>query len=289
MHNDSPQCIFDQEAIGDGFSFDCVEGFAICHVSRLNAGSGRLVRAQWTLGPGWNLLLANYAGSALVQAGSSEEWRLVTSNTLLFVRDTILDVALGRGFHDALAILWQSDSCMPLQRWIDGAIGDGQSGMLLTPFDWDKTETLDRLSKVLSDPATAEPRIFGLLLDVIPLMDRRSQKVNLMRVPSELPETIAALTRRVLRRPESPWPLKDAADQAGYSPFHFSRLFKQLVGYGFHEYVDRCRTSAAVDLLMKGQKSVDSISAATGFGTTQGLRESIKQHLGLIPSELRPT
>ena len=74
---------------------------------------------------------------------------------------------------------------------------------------------------------------------------------------------------------------------AGYSPFHFSRVCKQLVGYGFHEYVDRCRTECAIDMLVSTDSAVDLVASTCGFGTTQGLRESVKEYLGLVPSELR--
>ena len=74
---------------------------------------------------------------------------------------------------------------------------------------------------------------------------------------------------------------------AGYSPFHFSRVFKQIVGYGFHEYVDRCRTAMAVDQLCSTDSPADLIAASCGFGTSHGLRESMKEYLGLVPSELR--
>ena len=74
---------------------------------------------------------------------------------------------------------------------------------------------------------------------------------------------------------------------AGYSPFHFSRVFKNLVGYGFHEYVDRSRTECAVEMLCTTDSAVDVVASSCGFGTTQGLRESVKEYLGLVPSELR--
>ena len=64
-------------------------------------------------------------------------------------------------------------------------------------------------------------------------------------------------------------------------------MFKAIVGYGFHEYVDRCRTELAVRMLSTTDEPVDIISAEAGFGTAQSLRESVKYHLGLLPSELR--
>jgi transcriptional regulator GlxA family with amidase domain len=42
-----------------------------------------------------------------------------------------------------------------------------------------------------------------------------------------------------------------------------------------------------VKLLATSERPVESVAQAAGFGTTQGLRESIKEYLGLVPSELR--
>ena len=114
-----------------------------------------------------------------------------------------------------------------------------------------------------------------------------SDQVQLAAIPSDLPDTIKDLVSRVRQSPSHGWPLRDAADAAGYSPFHFSRVFKNLVGYGFHEYVDRCRTESAVELLCTTDQPVDLVASTCGFGTTQGLRESVKEYLGLVPSELR--
>jgi len=114
-----------------------------------------------------------------------------------------------------------------------------------------------------------------------------ADEVQLATVPEDLPETLRILTQKVRSSPALAWPLKEAADMAGYSPFHFSRVFKQLVGYGFHEYVDRCRTESAIDMLISTESAVDLVASSCGFGTTQGLRESVKEYLGLVPSELR--
>jgi transcriptional regulator GlxA family with amidase domain len=51
--------------------------------------------------------------------------------------------------------------------------------------------------------------------------------------------------------------------------------------------VDRCRTECAVELLCSSDSAVDLVASSCGFGTTQGLRESVKEYLGLVPSEIR--
>jgi AraC-like DNA-binding protein len=47
--------------------------------------------------------------------------------------------------------------------------------------------------------------------------------------------------------------LAEAARLAGYSKFHFLRLFKQETGMTFHDYVNECRRKTAAALLREGR------------------------------------
>jgi transcriptional regulator GlxA family with amidase domain len=132
-----------------------------------------------------------------------------------------------------------------------------------------------------------EPLIFSVMYEMLPRLVRSRSRLGLAPVPADLPANISQLVQQVRQRPDVGWPLKEAADLVGYSPFHFSRVYKSLIGYGFHEFVDRCRTEHAVDMLCTSDTPIDVVAAASGFGTTQALRESVKEYLGLVPSELR--
>jgi transcriptional regulator GlxA family with amidase domain len=156
------------------------------------------------------------------------------------------------------------------------------------PIDPYYKEAIDRFNKALAGPPdSVEPLVVSFLYEVCTKIMSSVDQVQLAATPLDLPETIKELITKVRQNPALAWPLKDAADMAGYSPFHFSRVFKNLVGYGFHEYVDRCRTECAVELLVTTEMAVDLVAGTCGFGTTQGLRESVKEYLGLVPSELR--
>ena len=90
-------------------------------------------------------------------------------------------------------------------------------------------------------------------------------------------------------KPEQPRRRVEKVDPGHIRDAEFQdvRVFKQMVGYGFHEYVDRCRTELAVNLLVSSNIAVDNVATNAGFGTTQGLRESVRDYLGLVPSEFR--
>lgn len=95
------------------------------------------------------------------------------------------------------------------------------------------------------------------------------------------------LLEEVRRAPNESWSLKRAADMVGYSTFHFSRTFRAVTRLGFPDYVDRARTDFAVDRILHTEDSFDTVAQQSGFGTTSSLRSALKEHLGLLPSELR--
>lgn len=52
------------------------------------------------------------------------------------------------------------------------------------------------------------------------------------------------LLDRVKVEPNKPWTLKEVSEELGYSPFLFSRLFRQKMGKNWYEFVDSCRPKA---------------------------------------------
>ena len=43
----------------------------------------------------------------------------------------------------------------------------------------------------------------------------------------------------------------------------------------------------AIKKMEAGETSVDEVALACGFGSTQALRDSFREYLGLLPSELK--
>jgi AraC family transcriptional regulator len=57
----------------------------------------------------------------------------------------------------------------------------------------------------------------------------------------------------------------DLARKVGMSPYHFSRLFKISVGMPPHEYVMRCKTKKAIELLRTGEYQISEVAFEAGF------------------------
>lgn len=80
---------------------------------------------------------------------------------------------------------------------------------------------------------------------------------------------------------------KDLAQHCGMTPFRFSRLFKEVHGLGFMEYVLRKRMDLAKELLNNSQMPVTSIGYEVGFKDPSYFARAFKQCLGCTPSEYR--
>ncbi|MFN8220096.1 MAG: AraC family transcriptional regulator [Fimbriimonadales bacterium] len=236
-------------------------------------------------------LIVVRTGTVLAWNDSAHEWIVLPPNSLAYATgpvNIVLHLAKGEQRLDVLS--FGSAVAPYLATWMDRTAHHRQIRlplvtMAISPIFRSSMARIDRA--MARADRTSEPIILGALHEILPRLSLSESDIDLAPLPTDLPANIKQLTDEVKQRPDQPWPLKDAADYVGYSPFHFSRVFKQLVGYGFHEFVDRCRTENAVRMICGSETPIDVLAAGAGFGTTQALRESIKEYLGLVPSELR--
>ena len=84
-----------------------------------------------------------------------------------------------------------------------------------------------------------------------------------------------------------PLSLDMAADRAGFSRYHFSRLFKQFSGVSFYKYLNKKRIEHAEQMLIDPNLSVTTVSMASGFPTISSFIRMFKQIKGCTPSEYR--
>ncbi|MCO6059610.1 response regulator transcription factor [Pseudomonas sp. MOB-449] len=80
---------------------------------------------------------------------------------------------------------------------------------------------------------------------------------------------------------------KELAQQCGMTPFRFSRLFKEVNGVGFMEYILGKRMDFAKHLLENSQMPVTSIGYEAGFKDPSYFARAFKQLAGCTPSEYR--
>lgn len=81
--------------------------------------------------------------------------------------------------------------------------------------------------------------------------------------------------------------LEEAAAHISLSPSHFSRLFKQVTGCSYTDYVTTIRLQHAQILLAKTELSISEIAAKVGFANGNYMCNVFKNKFNCSPSEFR--
>jgi AraC family transcriptional regulator len=106
--------------------------------------------------------------------------------------------------------------------------------------------------------------------------------------------TLQDYKRRILRvlahiqeHLDSPLSLDELSRIACFSPYHFHRIFKGMVGESVKEYVRRLRLERAAGRLKLGSAMVIDIARDAGYESHEAFSRSFKAALGVSPSEFR--
>lgn len=81
--------------------------------------------------------------------------------------------------------------------------------------------------------------------------------------------------------------MSDLAEHAGYSPFHFARLFAHHVGIGPGQYLTALRMDRAKHLLLHDTESVIDVATAVGFDSLSSFSRRFRATVGVPPARLR--
>jgi AraC family transcriptional regulator len=112
---------------------------------------------------------------------------------------------------------------------------------------------------------------------------------------SEVKEVSQRLTRHQIKRVtdfilahlSQDLSLDALAQQIGFSPYHFARLFRQTTGESPHQFVLRLRIERAQRLLKETDIPLAHVALECGFANQSHLSLAFKRHLGLTPRAYR--
>lgn len=90
-------------------------------------------------------------------------------------------------------------------------------------------------------------------------------------------EIIGAIEKHMRETVGRPNSIEALARMAGYSKYHFLRMFKQHTGKTVHQYVDACRALRASEMLAQGALKRD-ISRTLGFAHSSALTRWLRSH-----------
>ena len=81
--------------------------------------------------------------------------------------------------------------------------------------------------------------------------------------------------------------LLELARRVGTSPYHLSRVFREVTGTTISQYRTHLRVHAVLDRLDKGDHDLSAVAAETGFADHGHMTRTVTGLLGAAPSVLR--
>lgn len=82
--------------------------------------------------------------------------------------------------------------------------------------------------------------------------------------------------------------LEKVAEAAYYSPFHFHRVFKELIKEPLNIYITRKRIEKAASILMRQKEvSISQLSLRYGFNGNSAFTRAFKKFYGMSPTEFK--
>ncbi|HPA77203.1 MAG TPA: AraC family transcriptional regulator [Kiritimatiellia bacterium] len=100
---------------------------------------------------------------------------------------------------------------------------------------------------------------------------------------------IERVLRFIREHQSEPMRLKELAEVACFSPFHFHRIFSAHAGETLSEYIRRLRLESSAERLCRTTDAVTEIALDAGYATHGAFTKAFTQHFGRNPSSFRKT
>lgn len=142
-----------------------------------------------------------------------------------------------------------------------------------------------------SDAPMSEASIYAKLLEIFICIGRECSPTRRFDANTskrkEYTEKFAFICEYINEHCTENISLDDAARLAGFSKFHFSRLFKCFTNVSYYKYVNQKRIAFAENLLIDPQLSVTEVALRSGFDSLSSFIRMFKIIKGVTPTEFK--
>lgn len=158
-------------------------------------------------------------------------------------------------------------------------------------------EIYDRMLKIKEEMALSLPYhlplIYTYFLQILTLVGRKQMEIiqndfhTKHNKPQEYMEKFLRVTNYINDHYLEDLTLDEIASLAGFSKYHFTRLFRQYAGTSFYRYLNQKRISHAKDLLLDPALSVTDVALESGFTSISAFLRMFRLSTGCTPTEFR--
>ena len=173
-------------------------------------------------------------------------------------------------------------------------VASGVAGARRTTFSVSSLPPLRQLMPVLADAEAArdnrdsaafEELTLRLAGAVTALLSQQSPAGRHAHHRDE--QRISAAARRIEEHAEEPLSLSDLARDAGLSPYHFLRLFRQVIGMTPHQFILHTRLHRAAVRLRRTDDAISAIAYDAGFNDLSTFNRRFRRLMGASPGAYR--
>ena len=134
--------------------------------------------------------------------------------------------------------------------------------------------------------------VYSKLLSMLTLLGRNTVQKNISfsvteQKQKEYFERFMYISEYISEHCTENLTLDSVASLAGFSKFHFSRLFKQFTNVSFYRFLNEKRISVAENLLIDLNNSVTDVAIQSGFSNLSSFIRMFKQIKNCTPKEFR--
>lgn len=151
---------------------------------------------------------------------------------------------------------------------------------------------LEIMEEYKKDLPLTETKIYSMLLEMFALIGRNhTENVYLLDTANirqkKYTEKFIFICNYISSHCTEELTLEEVASLAGFSKYHFTRLFKQFMNVSFYKYVNKKRIATAETLLINPQLSITEVALRSGFSSQSAFIRMFKIIKSCTPTEFR--